>query len=76
MFLWEFVIFLSVSEMSRTACLRHVSLPSTYFTSSGPNVIKLFTAVIYHHSLVILSFCVIKPHYHGNYHEMAVNCEL
>jgi hypothetical protein len=29
----------------------------------GPNVIKLFTAVIYRHSMVILSFCVIKQHY-------------
>jgi hypothetical protein len=26
----------------------------------GPNVIKLFTAVIYCHSMVILSFCVIE----------------
>ncbi len=28
------------------------------FLSPGANVIKLFTAVIYHHSMVILSFCV------------------
>ncbi len=27
---------------------------------SGANVIKLFTAVIYCHSMVISSFCVIK----------------
>jgi hypothetical protein len=25
-----------------------------------PNAIKLFTAVIYHHSMVILTFCVVK----------------
>jgi hypothetical protein len=39
----------------------------------GPNVIKLFTAVIYCHSMVIQSFCVIKQHYVGNYSRMAVN---
>jgi hypothetical protein len=37
------------------------------------NVIKLFTAVIYNHSTVIPSFCVIKPYYLGNYSGMAVN---
>jgi hypothetical protein len=26
----------------------------------GDNVIKLFTVVIYHHSMVLLSSCVIK----------------
>jgi hypothetical protein len=36
------------------------------------NVIKLFTTVIYCHSMVILSFCVIKQHYLGNYCRMAV----
>ncbi len=40
---------------------------------SGANVIKLFTGVIYHHSMVIPSFCVIKQHYLGNYCRMAVN---
>ncbi len=39
----------------------------------GANVIKLFTAVIYHHSTVIPSFGVIKLHYLGNYCGMAVN---
>jgi hypothetical protein len=39
----------------------------------GANVIKLFTAIIYHHSMVIPSFCVIKQHYLGNYCRMAVN---
>jgi hypothetical protein len=39
----------------------------------GPNVIKLFTAVIYCHSMVIPSFCVIKQHYLGNYSRMAIN---
>ncbi len=37
------------------------------------NVIKLFTMVIYHHSTVIPSFCVIKLYYLGNYCGMAVN---
>ena len=40
---------------------------------SGANVIKLFTAVIYCHSMVIPSFCVIKLYYLGNYHGIAVN---
>jgi hypothetical protein len=39
----------------------------------GFNVIKLFTAVIYHHSMVMPSFCVIKQHYIGNYCRMAIN---
>ena len=39
----------------------------------GANVIKLFTAVIYRHSRVIPSFCVIKQHYLGDYSRMAVN---
>ncbi len=39
----------------------------------GPNVIKLFTAVSYRHSMVIPSFCVIKLYYLGNYHGMTVN---
>ena len=39
----------------------------------GANVTKLFTAVIYHHSMVMLSFCVIKLYYPGNYRQMAVN---
>jgi hypothetical protein len=37
------------------------------------NVIKLFTEVIYRHSMVIPSFCVIKLCYHGNNRRMAVN---
>ncbi len=39
----------------------------------GANVIKLFTVVIYCHSMVIPSFSVIKLYYLGNYHGMAVN---
>ncbi len=39
----------------------------------GANVIKLFTAVIYCHSTVIPSFCVIKWYYYGNYHGMLVS---
>ncbi len=38
------------------------------------NVIKLFTAVFFRHSMVILSFCVIKHYYYGKYHRMAINC--
>jgi hypothetical protein len=40
---------------------------------SEANVIKLFTVVIYCHSIVVLSFCVIKFYYLGNYCGMAVN---
>jgi hypothetical protein len=46
--------------------------PAPHF-HPGPNVIKLFTAVIYRHSMVMPSFCVIKQHYLGNYCRMAVN---
>ncbi len=41
--------------------------------SPGANVIKLFTAVIYHNSTVILSFYFIKLYFLGNYCGMAVN---
>jgi hypothetical protein len=34
---------------------------------------ELFTAVVYHHSMVILSFCVIELYYLENYSGMAVN---
>jgi hypothetical protein len=53
-----------------------------YFTSGVMNIVnvgpwgqcyKTFTAVIYHHSMVILSFCVIKLYNPGNYCGMAVN---
>jgi hypothetical protein len=37
------------------------------------NVIKLFTMVIYHHSTIIPSFCVIELYYLGNYNGMAIN---
>ncbi len=39
----------------------------------GANYIKVFTAVIYHYSMVIQSFCVVKLHYFDYYHEKAVN---
>jgi hypothetical protein len=42
-------------------------------STPGANVIKLFTAVIYHHSMVILSFCVIELYYPENYRGIAVN---
>ncbi len=34
---------------------------------------KLFTTIIYRHSMVIPSFCVIKHYYYSKYHRMAVN---
>jgi hypothetical protein len=45
------------------------------FITLAPSVkvIKLLTAVIYCHSMTILSFCVIKRYNLGNYHRMAVN---
>jgi hypothetical protein len=43
------------------------------FTLPRINVIKHFTVVIYCHSMVILSSCVIKLHYLGNYCGLAVN---
>ncbi len=39
----------------------------------GVNIIKLFIAVIYCHSMTILLFCVQKLNYLGNNHGMAVN---
>ncbi len=39
----------------------------------GANVIKLFIVVIYHHSMVKPSFCILKQNYLGNYCGMAVN---
>ncbi len=39
----------------------------------GANIIKPFTAVIYHHTMVMPPFCVIKIYYVGDYHRMAVN---
>ncbi len=40
---------------------------------TGANGIKLFTTVIYYHSMVILLFCVIKLYYPKNFRGMAVN---
>ncbi len=37
------------------------------------NVLKLFTAVINHHFIVTLSFCIIKLYYPWNYCGIAVN---
>ncbi len=34
---------------------------------------KLFTVVIYHHSMVILSICVVRLYYPESYSGMAVN---
>jgi len=44
-----------------------------WIQTQGPNVIKLLTTVIYFHSIVTPSFCVIKQHYLGIYCGMAVN---
>ncbi len=41
----------------------------------GYNVIELFTAVIYYHSMVIPPFYVMKIFYLGYYHGMALNCQ-
>jgi hypothetical protein len=38
----------------------------------GANVIKLFTLVIYHHTMVLLSSCVIKHFDCGKYHRMVL----
>ncbi len=48
-------------------------MPPCFSSVSGHNAIKLFTEVIYWHSMVTLPFCVIKLYYLGNYHGMAVN---
>ncbi len=37
------------------------------------NAIQLFTTVIYHHFIVIPSFCDLTLYDLGNYHGMAVN---
>jgi hypothetical protein len=42
--------------------------------TSGTNLIKLFTEVVFNHSKVLTSFCVIKQYYNSNYCIMAVNC--
>ncbi len=39
----------------------------------GPNVITLFSIVIYQKCMVMQSFCVIMLYYLGNYCGMAVN---
>jgi hypothetical protein len=51
-----------------------MTVNKSFITSApGANVIKLVTMVIYCHSMVIPSFCVIKLYYLGNYHGKAVN---
>ncbi len=63
----------------KTLCFKRLSVIIECFhaesnaDSPGANVIKVFTVVIYCHSMVIPSFCVIKLYYLGNYHGMAVN---
>ncbi len=52
------------------------NIVDTYGTPAvtpGANVISLFTMVIYSHSMVIPSLCLIKLYYLGNYHGMTVN---
>jgi hypothetical protein len=53
--------------------LKHNSLYLGLVLPSGANVIKLFSAIIYHHSMVILSFCVINLYEPENYRGMVVN---
>jgi len=60
-------VFKSISLISS---LKHTGLQ---YWSPGANVMKHYTAVIYCHSIVIPSFCVIKLYCLGNYHWMAVN---
>jgi hypothetical protein len=45
----------------------------SYVMKPDANVIKPFTPVINCHFKVVLSFCVIKLNYIGNYCAMAVN---
>ncbi len=56
----------TVSTKISEECFGNINKPQ-------PNFIKLFTVVIYRHSIVIPSFCVIKQHYLGKYCRMAVN---
>jgi hypothetical protein len=44
-----------------------------YGTIIEDNVLKLFTVVVYPHLMVLLPSCVIKHHYCGKNHRMAVN---
>ena len=37
------------------------------------NIIRIFIMVIYCHSMVLPSFCVIKQYYRGNYCRMAID---
>jgi hypothetical protein len=39
--------------------------PPTVTWAQEPNVIKLFTMVVYHHPMLITSFCVVKLYYCG-----------
>jgi hypothetical protein len=47
--------------------------PLTVTWAPEPNVIKLFTMVVYHHPMIITSFYVVKLYYRGNFHGMEVN---
>ena len=58
---------------SRVKITAVIYCPTFITLASGANVIKLFTAVIYHYSIVILSFCVIKLYLPWKYRGMAVN---
>ncbi len=48
------LLFFSTLRLIKIEILISVKMPP------GTNIIKLFTAVIYRHSMVLLSFCVIK----------------
>jgi hypothetical protein len=65
---------LKTKKLDPCHCLRPLIMYSSNLVClllSEAKVIKLFTLVIYCHSMVRLSFCVIKL---GNGHGMAVNC--
>jgi hypothetical protein len=47
--------------------------PSMVSEETWGKCFKLLTTVIYYHSMVIPSFCVLKIYYLGNYCGMAVN---
>ncbi len=69
MFLATFfiLVFLMASEALMTCQYKLVLKKQGYATlSQVDNLIEHFTMVIYYHSILIRSFCVITPFYLGN----------
>ena len=56
-------------ELDNEGCF-HTSAPKIIYQVP---MLNFFTAVVYCHSMVMQSFCVIKQHNLGNYCRMAVN---